>query len=373
MAWRSVRSANRGFIRESGNAIGMTETVTDGGGDMPPAAGTSLILSPAPSLLPAPLFAPNPKAAKRVVEFFATQISNDHTRRAYINATRRFAAWCARNAIGQLVDVQPIDVAAVVKELGHKDGDDLSPPTVKQQLAAVRMLFDWLVTGHVLDVNPAHAVLGAKYVVKRGKTPVLDAKDARQLLDTIKITTSRKLPDGTTREEPHIIGLRDRALIGVMVYSFARINAALQMKVADYFVQGRHGWVRVHEKGGKEHEVPCHHNLEKYLDAYIAAVGIADDQDGPLFRTSGRKTGKPHSMSQKEAHAMIQRRARRARIKMKIGNHTFRATGITAYMSNGGSLKHAQQMANHPSPRTTKLYDRRNDVISLDEVERIVI
>ena len=86
--------------------------------------------------------------------------------------------------------------------------------------------------------------------------------------------------------------MRDRALIGVMVYTFARVNAVLQMKVRDYFVQGRRGWVRLHEKGGKEHEVPCHHSLEQYLDEYIAAAGIAGDPDGPLFRTTGRKTGK---------------------------------------------------------------------------------
>ena len=77
-----------------------------------------------------------------------------------------------------------------------------------------------------------------------------------------------------------------------MVYTFARVNAVLQMKVRDYFMQGRRGWVRLHEKGGKEHEVPCHHNLEQYLDEYIAAAGIAADPDGPLFRTTAGKTGK---------------------------------------------------------------------------------
>jgi site-specific recombinase XerD len=145
------------------------------------------------------------------------------------------------------------------------------------------------------------------------------------------------------------------------------------MKVKDYFIQERRGWVRLHEKGGKEHEVPCHHNLEKYLDAYITAAGIASDEESPLFLTSGRKTGRRHSMQQRETYSMIQRRAKAAGIKTKIGNHTWRATGITAYMKNAGLLEHAQQLANHSSPRTTKLYDRRQDEISLDEVERIVI
>lgn len=330
-----------------------------------------IILAPAPELQPAPLFTPTPKAARRVLEFFTAQINNDHTRKAYLNATRHFAEWCDGCGIGQLADVQAFHVAAFIK---HLQGE-FSPPTVKQHLAALRMLFDWLVTGHVLDVNPAHAVRGPKYVVKKGKTPVLTAEEARELLDSIKIVRRTADVEGAETEEPALLGLRDRALIGAMVYTFARVNAVLQMKVRDYFVQGRRGWVRLHEKGGKEHEVPCHHNLGDYLDEYIAAAGIAGDLDGPLFRTAAGKTGaltgKP--MWQQDAYRMIQRRTRGTGIKTRIGNHTFRATGITAYLKNKGTLEAAQHIANHESPRTTKLYDRRQDEISLDEVERILI
>ena len=133
---------------------------------LPPS--TEILVSPSRKLNPAPLFAPTPKAAKRVLEFFTAQINNGHTRKAYLNATRRFAEWCDAHGIRQLADVQPFHVAAFVKDLQG----EFSPPTVKQSLAALRMLFDWLVTGHVLDVNPAHAVRGPKYVVKKGKTPV---------------------------------------------------------------------------------------------------------------------------------------------------------------------------------------------------------
>jgi site-specific recombinase XerD len=316
---------------------------------------TAPVLSPAAVLVPARLFAPTPKAARRALEFFTAQINNDHTRKAYLNATRRFAAWCEAHDLNELAQVQPFHVAAFVKELQRQ----FTPPTVKQHLAALRMLFDWLVTGHVLDTNPAHAVRGPRYVVTKGKTPVLAAEEARALLDAIDTGT--------------VTGLRDRALIGVMVYSFARVNAVIGMKVKDYFSQGRRGWVRLHEKGGKEHEVPCHHSLEKLLDEYIDAAGIASDPNGPLFRTTGRKTGQAQAMWQQDVYRMIQRRAAAAGIKTKIGNHTFRATGITAYLKNKGTLEHAQTLANHASPRTTKLYDRRADEISLDEVEKISI
>jgi site-specific recombinase XerD len=332
---------------------------------------SELVPSPAPAVLPARLFTPTPKAAKRVLEFFTTQINNDHTRKAYLNAARRFAVWCEERGIGELSAVEPFHVAAFVKQLQG----EFSAPTVKQHLAALRMLFDWLVIGHVLDVNPAHAVRGPKHVVKKGKTPVLTADEARELLDSIALTRNTGGNGQPESTEPALIGLRDRALIGVMVYTFARINAVLEMKVGDYFVQGRRGWVRLHEKGGKEHEVPCHHNLEHYLDEYIAAAGIAGDPDGPLFRTAAGKTGAltGNAMWQQDAYRMIQRRASDASIKTRIGNHTFRATGITAYLKNKGTLEAAQHIANHESPRTTKLYDRRKDEISLDEVEKISI
>jgi site-specific recombinase XerD len=340
---------------------------------------TDIILSPRPIRgsstpalhQPAPLFTPTPQAATRVLEFFTAQINNDHTRKAYLNATRRFAEWCAARGLAELAGVQAFHVAAFIKDLqGH-----FSPPTVKQHLAALRMLFDWLVTGHVLDVNPAHAVRGPKYVVRKGKTPVLTAEEARELLDSIAITRQTPGANGTASEEPDLAGLRDRALIGVMVYTFARVGAVLRMQVKDYFVQGRRGWARLHEKCGKEHEVPCHHNLERFLDEYLAAAGIAADPDGPLFRTAAGKTGRltRNPMWQQDAYRMIQRRARAAGIKTKIGNHAFRATGITAYLRNNGKLETAQHIANHESPRTTKLYDRRQDEISLDEIERIAI
>jgi site-specific recombinase XerD len=330
-------------------------------------------LVPAPASVPAALFAPTPKAAKRVFEFFTTQINNDHTRKAYMNAARRFAAWCEARGIWELAAVEPSHIAAFIKQLQGK----LTPSTVKQHLAALRMLFDWLVLGHVIDVNPAHAVRGPKYVVRKGKTSVLTAEEARELLDSIPLVrnTGRRHKGQAESPKPSLVGLRDRALIAVMVYSFARINAVLEMKVRDYFVQGRRGWVRLHEKGGKEHEVPCHHNLEAYLDEYIATADIARDTDGPLFRTAAGKTGELtcNPMWQQDAYRMIQRRAADAGIKTRIGNHTFRATGITAYLKNNGTLEHAQHLANHESPRTTKLYDRRTEEISLDEVEKISI
>ncbi|HEY1981703.1 MAG TPA: tyrosine-type recombinase/integrase [Xanthobacteraceae bacterium] len=289
------------------------------------------------------------------VEFFAANINNDHTRRAYARASSRFFAWCEQRGL-TLTAIRPFDVAAWVKELQQQHG----APGVKQQLAAVRMLFDWLVTGQVVSMNPAAAVRGPKHIVKTGKTPVLESAEWRKLLDSIPTITLRDL--------------RDRALIATLTYSFARITAALKMKVEDLRPRGP-GWtIRLHEKGGKEHVMPCHHALAEALHAYIAAAGIAEDRTGWLFRSAPRHNANAltdRTMNQYAAWVMIRRRAAAAGITASIGNHTFRATGITAYLANGGALEHAQEMAAHESPRTTKLYDRTRERLTQDEVERI--
>ena len=296
-------------------------------------------------------------ATRRFLEFFAAQIRNKNTRMAYYRAACSFFAWVERHQIGELADIEPVHVAAYIEGLQAT----AAKPTVKQHLAAIRMLFDWLIIGQVLAVNPAHAVRGPKHVVRRGKTPVLTEEQARHLLDSIDVTT--------------LVGLRDRALIGVMIYSFARIGAVVAMRVEDYYASGKRWWLRLHEKGGKRHEMPAHHKLEAFIDEYLAAAGIRENGKTPLFRSAAGRTGilTDRPMHRVDAYQMVRRRTADAGLKGKLGCHVFRATGITAYLEAGGSLENAQAMAAHESPRTTKLYDRTGDEITLDEVERITI
>ena len=295
------------------------------------------------------------RAGIRFLEFFASNIRNPNTRRAYAHAVGEFLAWCAQAGVGSITAVQPLHVATWIEW----QTQTLSAPTVKQHLAAIRHLFDWLVTGQVVPHNPAASVRGPSHTTRQGKTPVLVAAEARQLLDSIDVTTP--------------IGLRDRALIALMVFSFARIGAAVTMRVEDAYVQNRRLWVRLREKRGKRHEMPCHHTLEVYLHAYLDGTGIAVDLKRPLFRTIRRGTGQLSEtpLPQANAYAMVRRRAVAAGIDTKIGNHTFRATGITAYLKSGGTLENAAVMANHASTRTTQLYDRRSGDVTLDEIERI--
>lgn len=291
----------------------------------------------------------------RVLEFFTARIRNHNTRAAYARAVDRFSTWCINKGIG-LAQVNSILIALYVEELGTF----AAAPTVKQHLAAIRMVFDYLAAVQMVKVNPAAPVRGPKHIVKTGKTPVLSPEEARLLLDSIDAST---LP-----------GLRDRALLAVMVYSFARIGAVVAMNVEDYFSQRKRFWFRLHEKGGKLHDVPAHHQAEELMDQYLATAGIAGERGSPIFRTLDRRRRLTSDrLDRREALAMIKRRAKKAGFPTTICCHTFRATGITTYLLNGGTLEKAQQIAAHESPRTTKLYDRTSDDITLDEIERIIL
>jgi site-specific recombinase XerD len=313
------------------------------------------LASPHP-LIPAQVAAAGQNARRRFLEFFTANIRNRNTRAAYTRAVADFFRWCEGRGLRELERLEPVHVAAYVEQLGTSH----AAPSVKQHLAAVRMLFDWLVVGQVVRSNPASVVRGPKHVVNRGKTPILSPEEARQLFESFPTDS--------------LVGLRDRALIGVLIYGFARISAALAMRVEDYFPQGKRWWLRLHEKGGKHHEMPAHHTLEAYLDEYVRAAGIGDAKKSPLFRAALTKNGvlSERPLERRNAFEMVRRRARAAGLATKIGCHTFRATGITIYLTNGGTLEKAQLMAAHSSPRTTKLYDRTSDAVTLDEVERVV-
>jgi integrase/recombinase XerD len=296
------------------------------------------------------------KAGQRFVEFFTANIRNRNTRLAYARAAGQFFTWCDDCGLA-LSDLEPCILSVYIEELQRTH----SAPSVKQHLSAIRMLFDWLVVGQV-PVNPAAVVRGPRYLTRCGKTPVLSTDEARHLLDSIDTAT--------------LVGLRDRALIGVMLYTFARVSAVTATRLEDYFQQGKRWWLRLHEKGGKRHEVPAHYTAEAYLDAYLEASGLdpVRDKARPLFQTLNREkrlTGK--TMHRIDVLRMVKRHARRSGLPSSTCCHSFRATGITTYLENGGMIEKAQAIAAHESPRTTKIYDRRSGEITLLDVERIRI
>ncbi|BCH04981.1 integrase (plasmid) [Mesorhizobium sp. 131-2-5] len=321
------------------------------------------LVIPADVTLPVLVHAAGERARWRFLEFFTAHIRNPNTRRAYSKDVDQFLDWCQAQGVRDITEIHTLHVATYVELLTKSH----SAPTTKRHVSAIRRLFDWLVTGQIIPANPALSVRPPRHSQRRGKTPILDADEARALLDSIDTST--------------LLGVRDRALIALMIFAFSRIGACESMKVGDVFQRQRRLWVRLHEKGGKEHEMPCHHTLEAALDAWLEASGLRDDPKAALFpscprRTTGNDrawitTGKP--ITQPGAYQMMRRRALAISISATIGNHSMRGTGITAYLKNGGTLEKARDMANHSTTTTTQLYDRRSDDVTLDEVERILI
>ena len=296
-----------------------------------------------------------PMAAERVVEFFTAQIRNVNTREAYAKAVTQFFNWCDDRGL-ELYQISPVAVAVYVEEMQ----DVYRAPTVKQHLAAIRRLFDWLAISQVLAWNPASAVRGPTHIVQQTKTPVLQPAEVRSLLDSIDTST--------------VSGLRDRALLGVMIYGFARVSAVVNMNVDDYYQRGKRWWLQLREKGGREHTLPVHHKGAEYLDTYLEAAGIAAERVSPLWRslTRTRELGE-RRMSRVDVFRMVKRRVKAAALGSAVNCHTFRASGITAYLLNGGTLERAQAIAGHESPRTTQLYDRMADDLTVEDIERIRI
>ena len=254
----------------------------------------------------------------------------------------------ARPATWRFEQSLPFAVATYIEEMQ----DRYALPTVKQHLSALRALLDYLVVGQVLPAQippPPSAVPNTSS--SRARPPCFPP--------------ARPAPCSTRSTSPSPPGLRDRALLATMVYSFARVGAVVGMNVEDYYRQGKRWWLRLHEKGGKFHQVPAHHNAEEYLDAYLEAAGIGNEKGTPLWRSMTKGgTVTPNRMNRVDVFRMIKRRVRQAELGVAANCHTFRATGITAYLLNGGTVENAQAIAAHESPRTTKLYDRTADEIS---------
>ena len=210
----------------------------------------------------------------------------------------RFLDWADRQGLS-LTSISPIAVSAYIE---RHDG---APATVKQHLAAIRRLFDWLLVGGLLDRNPAEPVKGPKHVVEEGSTPILTANEARAFIEG--------LPTASVKDK------RDKAIIGILTYTFARVSAVVRMTMGDYYRAGNRWKVRLQEKGGKRRDVPLHHKAQDYLDAYLSAVGIDNDKE-PLFRTINRSRElSDRAISRTSVLRMVKTRAGRSRTRSTPG------------------------------------------------------
>ena len=341
-------------------------------------SSASLTTGMLPGSMPRIVARSGERVRRRWLEFFTAELTNDNTRAAYAQATHEFFDWLERlqEFGGQNGDVFRVAVehVAAYREwlvktptlIKAPNGQAIEKPrsvtTVKLKVAAIRSLFRWLKEGGILETDPAASVRAPKHSVRIGKTPVLAGLEAALILDKITLELEQRPDD--------LVALRDRALIAIMTFTVARISAAVGMSVRDVFRQGERHHVRLKEKGGKLHIMPLHHEAEDYVLAYIEAAGIRNQPLSPLFRAfdAKRQAISARPLSRVKAWEMVQRRAKAAGISTAVCNHTFRATGITTFLENGGTIEKARELAAHASINTTQLYDRRNKAVKMDDV-----
>jgi len=313
----------------------------------------------APSqLLPNILARAGTAAVFAAEEFFYGKIRNEHTRAAYLIAVRRFLRW-AENRGFDLRQIASKDVGQYMDELRK---ENTSVATRKQHLAALRHFYDGLVTRHAILLNPALSVRGERYEVVEGKTPEITVQHARQLLTSI--------------DTSHVVGLRDRAILAILIYTASRAGAVAKLKRGSFYHAGDQWMLHFEEKGGKSREIPVRHDLEQMIFEYVNAAGLRDARDDILlFRTALRKTGQltTNGMHVNDVCRMMKRRLKDASLPSRLSPHSFRVTTITDLLEQGVPLEDVQRLAGHADPRTTRLYDRRQKKVTRNVVERISI
>ncbi|MBA4066209.1 MAG: integrase [Isosphaera sp.] len=326
-------------------------------------APTTLLPALRPHRLPAgrsptapPLVtAAGPAAAYAWEEFLTRHARNPETRRSYTRAVRRFLAWCGDRDI-PLAEVRPLHVS------DYLDSLPVAPPSKKLHLAALRALFDALVTRHAVPVNPAASVRGERHSALEGKTPEITIEQAKRLLASVDTRT--------------VVGLRDKCVIAVLVYTAARAGAVARLRVRDVVDDGSQRLLRFAEKGGKERLIPVRHDLEELLVAYRAAAGLTDAAgESPLFRTATGKVGRltENPLTGLDVWRIVKRRLKAAGLPGRLRPHSFRVLAVTDLLSQNVPLEDVQMLAGHADPRTTRLYDRRQRKVTRNIVERISV
>lgn len=288
-------------------------------------------------------------------EFIYGRIRNPCTRKAYSHAVHKFLEHCSTAGL-RLPHITPRDVACYLDML------PVGVATKKLRLAALRHFFDGLVTRHIVVLNPAASVRSDRLQVVEGRTPEIGVDQARRLLKHI--------------DASHVVGLRDRAVIGILIYTAVRVGAVAQLRRGDFYESADQHFLRFREKRGKSREIPVRHDLRQLLLDYLAA-GSLDyaDKSAPLFRTTRGRTRRltPFSMSADDIARMMKRRLKEAGQSDRLSPHSFRVTTITDLLSQGVPLEDVQHLAGHADPRTTRLYDRRQRTVTRNIVERISV
>jgi site-specific recombinase XerD len=289
-------------------------------------------------------------------EFFYGRIRNGHTRRAYLRAVSYFLRWCESHKIA-IAQISPAHIGI------YMDCLTIATASKKQVLAGLRHFFDGMVTRHAIAFNPALSVRTERHSIIEGKTPEITVKQARILLQSIDTT--------------NIVGLRDKSIISILIYTAARIGAVSKLKVKDLYDSGDQYCLHFIDKGGKSREIPVRHDLQGLLVEYLRSANLmlGHDDTRPFFTTANRNSKQltHRTMTANDIGRMVKRRMKAAALPDRLSPHSFRVATITDLLEQGVPLEDVQHLAGHADPRTTRLYDRRQKKVTRNIVERISI
>jgi integrase/recombinase XerD len=294
------------------------------------------------------------KTAETFLELLGARVRNPNTRSAYRVAWRAFLAFCSARGL-ELESVKAYHVGSWLDQhLGSR-------ATQRQHLAAVRLLFDSLLMRGVVEYNPAARAKPPRLVRESSHTPVFKEAEIAAFLDSISLESLKDV--------------RDKAIFCVLLYSWCRVSALINLSVADYYERGGTRWLRFQEKRGKEHEVPVHSKAKEAVDFWLERSSLASNPSVPLFPSFGknRETLNWRRLDRRSVLKLVEKRAKASGILKRVCCHSFRATGVTEYMNSGGTIEIAQRIAGHTSPSTTRIYDRSGDRLTLQEIERVQI
>ena len=304
--------------------------------------------------IPAVLHQAGTAAVIATHEFFHARLTNPHTRRAYGRWIGRFLQDLETAGIA-LCNVSPGIAGRWIEELPG------GPVSKNQALTALRHFTDLLVTRHVIEVNPFLSVRRQRFTVVEGRTPEITVSQIQHLLQSIDTSTVR--------------GLRDRAVIGTLTYTGARVGAVARVRLQDVQDSAGGRVLRLREKGGKQREIPVRPNLRDWLDEYAAAAGLTDvPKTGPLFRSldiQDRSHLSAAPFVPQRIRAMLKTRLKQAGLPITIRPHSFRVFVVTDLLAQNVPLEDVQYLAGHTNPQTTQVYDRRRRVVTREIVERI--
>lgn len=288
-----------------------------------------------------------------VDEFFHADIRNSHTRRAYRQAVTRFLSF-VNSDVQSLAMITPAHVGRYFDQLA------VSATTKKLHLSALRHFFDRMVNRHVMVLNPALSVRGERATATEGKTIEMPPMEVRQLLNSI--------------DTSHIVGLRDRLAIAVLAFTAARVGAVVKLKIANIRISATNSVLLLQEKRGKFRSIPIRHELVEFINEYLVALKYTDPHEPVLRSAIGRtKRLTTSAMSAADVRCMLKRRLKDVGLPTHYSPHSLRVMCVTDLLNQGVSLESVQYLAGHSDPRTTRLYDRRQQKVTRNLVERISV